>query len=86
MQINLPSSFGAAFTGSLNGYASSRVPFLPPGSLNIDQIVRVDARIAKDFGITERLHAMFTFDAFNVGNNTYFTSVSNRAYTYSCDR
>jgi hypothetical protein len=26
---------------------------------------------------------MFTFDAFNVGNNTYFTSVSSRAYTYS---
>jgi hypothetical protein len=70
-----------AITGSLNGYASSRVPFLPPGSLKIDQIIRVDARIAKDFNLNERLHALFTFDAFNVGNNTYFTSVATRAYT-----
>lgn len=86
VQINsafVPTGFTSAFTGSLNGYASGRVPFLPPGSLNVDQIIRIDARIAKDFGITERLHAMFTFDAFNLGNNTYYTSVSNRAYTYS---
>ncbi len=72
-----------AFTGSLNGYASSRVPFLPINGVNIDQIIRVDARISKDFGITERLHALFTFDAFNIGNNTYYTSVSDRAYTYA---
>ena len=26
---------------------------------------------------------MFTFDAFNVFNHTYFTSVNTRAYTYS---
>ena len=82
-----PTGFTAAFTGSLNGYTSgglgNRVPFLPIGSLNVDQIIRVDARIAKQFAITERFRAMFTFDAFNIGNNTYFTSVSSRAYTYS---
>ena len=72
----------SAFTGSLNGYASSRVPFLPINGVDIDQIIRVDARISKDFGITERVHALFTFDAFNLGNNTYYTSVSDRAYTY----
>ncbi|MFL6466174.1 MAG: carboxypeptidase regulatory-like domain-containing protein [Bryobacteraceae bacterium] len=74
-------------TGSLNGYTSgglgNRVPFLPIGSLNVDQIIRVDARIARQFAITERFRAMFTFDAFNIGNNTYFTSVSSTAYTYS---
>lgn len=78
-----PTGFTSAFNNSLNGYAIGRVPFLPLNSVNIDQIVRVDARIAKDFGITERLHALFTFDAFNVGNNTYFTSVSNQAYSYA---
>lgn len=86
VQINapfVPTGFTGAFQGSLNGYANSRVPFLPINSLNIDQIIRVDARIAKDFGITERMHALFTFDAFNIGNNTYFTSVANRAYIYA---
>lgn len=78
-----PTGFTAAFNNSLNGYASGRVPFLPLTSVPIDQIIRVDARIAKDFGITERIHALFTFDAFNIGNNTYFTSVSNQAYSYA---
>jgi len=82
-----PTGFAAAFTGSLNGYTNgglgNRVPFLPIGSLNIDQIIRVDARAGKEFAITERLRAGFTFDAFNVANNTYFTSVNNRAYIYS---
>jgi hypothetical protein len=79
--------FTAANTGSLNGYTSlglgNRVPFLPIGSLNIDQIIRVDARLAKEFAVTERFRATFTFDAFNVGNNTYYTSVNTVAYGYS---
>jgi outer membrane receptor protein involved in Fe transport len=80
-----PAPFTAAFTGTLNGYTSGglggRVPFLPISSLNIDQVERLDARIAKLFPITERFRAMFTFDGFNVFNHTYFTSVSTRAYT-----
>jgi hypothetical protein len=79
--------FTPANTGSLNGYTSlglgNRVPFQPIGSLNIDQIIRMDLRLAKDFALTERFHAAFTFDAFNVGNNTYFTSVNNSEYNYS---
>jgi outer membrane receptor protein involved in Fe transport len=81
----VPAPFTAAFTGTLNGYTSGglggRVPFLPISSLDIDQVERLDARIAKVFPITERFRAMFTFDAFNVFNHTYFTSVSTRAYT-----
>jgi len=81
------SGFTAANTGTLNGYSSgglgNRVPFLPVGSLNVDQIIRMDLRAAKDFALTERFHAAFSFDAFNVGNNTYFTSVNNSAYNYS---
>jgi outer membrane receptor protein involved in Fe transport len=78
-----PTGYTAAFTGNLNGYANSRVHFLPINSVPIDQIARIDARITKEFPFTERYRAMFTFDAFNVFNHTYFTSVSNRAYIYS---
>ncbi len=82
-----PAPYSAAFTGTLNGYTSgglgNRVPFLPIGSLNIDQVSRIDARLTKMFPITERYKAMFTFDAFNVFNHRYFTSVSTRAYVAS---
>nr|MDQ2899662.1 hypothetical protein [Acidobacteriota bacterium] len=37
----------------------------------------------KLFPITERVNAMFTFDAFNVFNHRYFTSVSTREYIES---
>jgi hypothetical protein len=83
----VPAGFTPANTGTLNGYTSgglgNRVPFQPISSLNIDQIIRMDLRAGKDFAITERFHAMFTFDAFNVGNNTYYTSVNNSEYSYS---
>jgi outer membrane receptor protein involved in Fe transport len=82
-----PAPFSAAFTGTLNGYTSGglggRVPFLPIASLNVGDIERVDARIAKLFPITERYQGMFTFDGFNVFNHTYCTSVSTRGYTES---
>lgn len=79
-----PTGYTAAFTSSLNGYDSnSRVPFQPINSLPIDQIARVDARITKSFNFGERYRAMFTFDAFNVFNHTYYTSVSTREYIYS---
>ena len=73
----------AANTGSLNGYANSRVPFLPLNSIPVDTVQRLDARIAKVFPITDRFKTMFTFDAFNVFNHRYFTSVNTRAYVYS---
>ncbi|MDQ6664497.1 MAG: hypothetical protein M3Z23_08895, partial [Acidobacteriota bacterium] len=75
-----PAPFTSANTGSLNGYASGRLPFQPIGSLQIDPVERIDARITKFFPITERVSAMFTFDAFNVFNHRYFTSVSTREY------
>ena len=49
----------------------------------MDQITRVDVRLTKVFPIKERYQAMFTFDAFNVANHPYYTSVSTREYTYS---
>jgi outer membrane receptor protein involved in Fe transport len=79
-----PTGYSAAFTSSLNGYGgSSRVPFLPLASLPTGDIYRIDARLAKDFAFSDRFHAMFTADAFNVFNTTYFTSVNARAYVES---
>ena len=79
--------YAAAFTGTLNGYTSlgfgNRVPFLAVGGLDIAPVERLDARLTKFIPIGERYHAMLTFDAFNVFNHTYFTSVSARAYVAS---
>jgi len=79
----VPTGYTAAFTGNLNGYANGRVPFMPISSVLIDQVERLDARIAKSFNIKERYRAVATFDAFNVFNHRYYTSVANRMYTYS---
>jgi len=82
-----PAGFTAANTGTLNGYSSggigNRVPFQPISGLNIDTIERIDVRLSKEFPITERFRAIFTFDAFNVFNHTYFTSVSTQEYKYA---
>jgi hypothetical protein len=48
--------------------------------LKVDSIQTVDARLTKNFIFTERYRAMFTFDAFNVFNHTYYTSISTTQY------
>ena len=82
-----PTGYTAANNGTLNGYTSSglggRVPFLPINSLDVGPASKLDARLAKIVPIGERLKAMFTFDAFNVFNHRYFTSVNTREYVYS---
>ncbi|MEO8128762.1 MAG: carboxypeptidase regulatory-like domain-containing protein [Bryobacteraceae bacterium] len=79
-----PAPFTAAFTNSLNGYATgglnNRVPFLPVNSILVGKIERLDLRLTKAFPINDRFKAMFTFDAFNVFNHRYFTSVNQRTY------
>ena len=74
----------AANTGSLNGYTSgglgNRVPFQPIGSLNVAKAEKIDVRLTKNIPIKERYKAMFTFDAFNLFNHRYFTSVQPREY------
>lgn len=82
-----PTGYTSANNGTLNGYTSGglggRVPFLPINSINVDTVSRIDARVTKLIPIGERYKAMFTFDAFNVFNHRYFTSVNNRMYVYS---
>ena len=48
-----------------------------------DKQSKIDARLSKLFPISERFKAMFTFDAFNVFNHRFFTSVNNRMYVYA---
>lgn len=82
-----PAPLTAAFTNSLNGYASgglnSRVPFLPVNSILVGKVERLDLRLTKAFPITERFKALFTFDAFNVFNHRYLTGVNSRTYIES---
>jgi hypothetical protein len=73
---------GAAFNGSLNGFgASSRVPFIPAASLDVDQTYRTDARLTKVLPFTERMQLHLNFEAFNVFNHVSDTGVIGLAYT-----
>jgi hypothetical protein len=72
---------GMAFTSTLNGFGgSSRVPFRPRSSVNIDQIYRTDARITKELRWAERYRLQLNFEAFNLFNRVSNTFVSNQAY------
>ncbi len=72
------------YTGSLNGSGGwNRVPFWPVNSVNIDRVYRVDARLARTIPINERFKGYLMFEAFNVFNTEYNTSVQTSAYTAS---
>jgi hypothetical protein len=75
---------GAAFNTSLNGFgASSRVPFIPAASLDIDQIYRFDSRLTKVLPFNERYQLHINFEAFNMFNSPYYTSVNGQAFQAS---
>ena len=66
----------------LDGFiGSSRVPFLPVNNVPIDDRVTLDARITKILPFTERYKLYLNFEAFNVANHTYFTSVLTQQYS-----
>jgi outer membrane receptor protein involved in Fe transport len=67
---------------TLNGSGGwNRVPFLPVGSLDVDRVHRVDARLERQLPFGERVTGKLIFEAFNVFNMRYNTSVSTQAYT-----
>lgn len=71
-----------SYTSSLNGSGGwARVPFLAPGSLLTGPEYDVDARLSRSLRFTERVKATLMFEAFNVLNNQYNTSVNDIAYT-----
>jgi hypothetical protein len=73
---------GAAFNGSLNGLGgSSRVPFVPVNGLQLDPIRRADMRLSKAFAFSERMKAYLYFEAFNITNSQYDTSLRTTQYT-----
>ena len=68
----------------LNGFSgSSRVPFLPVNGVDVDRRATLDARISKIIPITERYRLTLNFEAFNVMNHTYFTSIRTEMYALS---
>jgi hypothetical protein len=67
---------------TINGSGGwTRVPFLPVGTLDIDQIYNVDARITRSLPLGERVKANLLFEAFNVFNTIHNTSVQTAAYS-----
>lgn len=75
---------GQAFTTTLNGLGgSTRVPFLQRQSLPLESIRQVDARLAKVVAVGERMRLMVLFEAFNITNSQYNTSVQSQAYSAS---
>lgn len=75
---------GAAFNTTLNGFGgTNRVPFLPYSSLDIDQVTRLDARIARELPFTERVKGYLQFEAFNVTNTVTNTFRLTEAYSMS---
>jgi hypothetical protein len=69
------------YTSSLNGSGGwARVPFLPINSLQTGPEYNVNARLARQLTITDRIKATVLFEAFNVFNMQYNTAVNPIAY------
>ena len=68
--------------GTINGSGGwNRVPFMPVGTLDVDQTYQVDARITRMIPIGERVKASLAFEAFNAFNTIHDTGVQTAAYT-----
>lgn len=73
---------GAAFTSTLNGFGgNSRVPFWSTSALYTPASYRADARVSKVLPLTERHRVYLNFEAFNITNTMYDTSLNGQAYT-----
>ena len=67
---------------TINGSGGwTRVPFLPVGTLNVDQIYNVDARLTRVLPFSERVKLNLAFEAFNVFNTIHNTGVQTAAYS-----
>lgn len=73
---------GAAFSGSINGFGgNSRVPFWSTAPLYTPAYYRGDARLSKILPFSERYKLYLNFEAFNLTNTQYDTSLNGQAYT-----
>ena len=65
---------------TLNGFGGdTRVPFLPTNAARLDGVYKLDARLTKNLPLTERYRLMLNFEAFNVTNTPYDTSIGSGA-------
>ena len=62
---------------------SNRVPWLRRSSIPQSSYNRIDLRLAKVFPIREQMRFKFFFEAFNVTNSQYDTSVRVQAFQAS---
>ena len=61
---------------SMNGFAGdTRVPFWGPNAAMLDGVYKLDARLTKNLPFSERYKLTFSFEAFNVTNTPYNTSI-----------
>ncbi len=75
---------GGLRSGSLNGLgATMRVPFESLAKVHIGAVNRMDARISKNFPITERLNVSLGFEAFNVFNHLIVSGRDTGEYNVS---
>jgi hypothetical protein len=75
------SGINMAFPTTLNGGGGwARVPFLPVGSLYAEPARAVNARVAKSVPLGERIQGKLLFEAFNLADSQYATSVNTIAY------
>ncbi|HVH85783.1 MAG TPA: TonB-dependent receptor [Terriglobales bacterium] len=66
-------------TSTLNGLGGSfRVPFESTSALDVGRFIKTDARIVKQFPITERVKLNLGFEAFNVFNHLIVSGSSPR--------
>src|SRR4029453_13075920 len=67
---------------TINGSGGwKRGPFLPVGTLDIDQTYNVDARLTRSLPFGERVKANLSFEAFNAFNTIHNTAVQTAAYS-----
>jgi hypothetical protein len=70
------------YVNSINGSGGwNRVPFEDVNSLRNSSQYVVNARVAKVLPFTDRVKGMVMFEAFNISNNQYSTSLDTLAYT-----
>ena len=76
------STITMAFLGSLNGSGGwARVPFQPVNGLYSDPEYTLNARLARSIPFSERITGRLVFEAFNLFNTRFDTSVKTIAYT-----
>jgi hypothetical protein len=74
--VNIASKLSQLPFFTLNGFgADTRVPFWGPNAGRLDGVYKLDARLTKNLPFGERYRLSLNFEAFNVTNSPYNTSI-----------